>query len=76
MRSDEERQLMVLYMAAKLAYAAQHAFPVQAIINKHVVKMSFAVRAFYDCTPWLTTTIDRKPVQAQKMDEIVAMVQA
>lgn len=74
MRSDEERQLRVLYMAAQAAYAVQHAFPVQAIINGHVVQMKFAVRAFYDRAPWLTTTVDGKPVGHIKLAELAVMV--
>lgn len=53
MRSDEERQLSILYMAAQLAYAQDHAFPVQAIVNGHVVKMHFTCEHFTTVLPGL-----------------------
>jgi hypothetical protein len=76
MCSDEERQLKILYMAAQLAYAQGHTHPVQTIVNGHVVRMIFTVRAFYDRAPWLTTTVDDKPVGDIKLVELAAMVQA
>lgn len=73
--SDTERQFRILVIAAHLAWGQEHPFPVQQIINGHVVQARYAVRPFHDPAPWLTVTIDGVSVPVTRLDNQALLAQ-